>query len=151
MRFWLRWAILTLPLAACLYLWGRSYLVDESVVREGNLNELVIVTQRGTVLIAFLRAKGWSLSGGHWTHTRRDYPVVDPSESSESSEALSHHFLGFGYEWSAGPGGATASMIAVPMWGPSVLFLLPPLWLYRRRRKGGKTGFPIEPVNAPVP
>ena len=39
MRFWLRWAIVTLPVMVCFFLWARSYRFQEDIYREGYHNE----------------------------------------------------------------------------------------------------------------
>src|SRR5258706_4664834 len=99
MRFWLTWAIVTLPLGASLYLWGRSYFVEEALQREGHLNELVIGVSRGTLFCTFMRTTGWTLSGIRWSYMRHDHAIGNDYDSY----ILPAHILGFGYGSQAGP------------------------------------------------
>src|SRR2546425_10578534 len=138
MRFWLKWAMLALPLALCLLMWVRSYLVEEALNREGYHYELSLGISRGTVFASFLRAAGWKITAGQWSYHRSDHSILDDTAYLDSNT-----LLGFGYASQAGPGAASATLIELPIWFLSLLAGLPPLWLYRRHRKRRKTGFPI--------
>jgi hypothetical protein len=144
MRFWLRWAIVTLPLAVCLILWGRSYVALEGFSHVSYHEELTIGASSGKLFSVFMRAPDWKISEGRWTYNQRDHAI------NEDFSLTSSQFLGFGYGYQRGPGMVAATIIEVPMWAVALLVSLPPLWLYRRHRKRRKIGFPVEPVTPPT-
>src|SRR4051794_38088511 len=121
MRFWLRWAIVTLPLIVCSFLWIRSYAVEEVFNRDAYQSELTAGISQGRIFVAFLRARNWSLAAGHWSYQRYDHSVRDASYFDPGS------FLGFGFGSQPGPAGASATFGEFPMWAMMLLFLLPPL------------------------
>ena len=143
MRFWLKWAIVTLPLAACLFLWARSFLHQEDLYREGYHNEFSLGSSRGALFVAFLRAADWNITGGHWSfHSSHDSEDLD----DPYGYVRFNKFPGFGYFFGAGPAGGSETLIQLPMWAIALLLIIPPLWIYRRQRKHRKIGFPVEPV-----
>jgi hypothetical protein len=139
MRFWLKWAILTLPFALCLILWIRSYWLEDAVRREGFHNTLQIISLDGSFSLYFLRDNQWNLRQGKWYS--HELVVADfPDIRTE------HPHLGFGYQSFPGPVSSDlATVIDVPMWFVTVLTTFPPLWLYLRHRNRRNPGFPIEP------
>jgi hypothetical protein len=140
MRFWLRWAIVTLPVVMCLFLWARTYLVQEDFYRQGYHNELSLGASRGVLFVGFLRTGDWNITGGRWSYHR--------SDDSEDTYGYvrSNKFLGFGYLSQAFPAGGSATLIELPMWSIALLLIVPPIWLYRRQRKRRGIGFPVEPA-----
>ncbi len=143
MRFWLRWAIVTLPVVVCLFLWARSYRFQEDIYREGYHNEFSLGASRGVLFVAFLRTGDWNITGGRWSYHRSD-----DSEDFDDPYGYvrSNQFLGFFYLSQPGPAGNWETFIQLPMWAIALLLTVPPIGLYRRQRKRSKTGFPIEPA-----
>src|SRR5947208_3033587 len=143
MRFWLKWAIVTLPVVLCFALWVRSYVVEEALIHEAHHHELLMGISRGSLFASFLRAPDWAKTiGGRWSYHRSDHSVLDDAHVDSNT------FLGFGFVSQTGPAGDSATLIELPMWGVTLLWAIPPLWLYRRQRKRRKNGFPVEPVAA---
>jgi hypothetical protein len=141
MRFWLRWAIVTLPLVCCLSLCARSYWIEDILVREGSFNQFELLAYRGSFGVIFMRLDHWGLAGGIWAH-----------QATAAANVVGHvteqRIFGFGYESTYGPTPWRATVIEVPAWFLTMLLAVPPFWLYRRQRKRRKTGFPVEPVAA---
>ncbi len=141
MRFWLKWAIVTLPVVICGFVWIRSHTVEESLFRLGYHNESSLGVSGNRLHVIFMRASDWNCSGGSW-HYQKHY------DSSIWGPMLPDSVLGFGYQSEPGPGGASETIIELPMWAITLLSILPSVWLYRRHRKRNKIGFPIEPTPA---
>jgi len=137
MRFWLRWAIVTLPVVVCIVLWIRSYSIEEGFNRTTHHSDLTVGVTSGKLFTVFLRADDWNFSESHWTYVRRDHAINEDSSYPRS------HFLGFGYQYDPSPGGIAATIAEVPIWFASLLAAIPPLWLYRRHRRRRRTGFPM--------
>src|SRR4051794_2370030 len=94
MRFWLRWAIVTLPVVVCLFLWARSYRFTEDIHREGYHNEFSLLPSRGVLFVFFLRTADWNITGGRWSYYRSD----DSADFDDPyGYVRSNKFLGFGY------------------------------------------------------
>ena len=137
MRFWLRWAIVTLPVVMILVLWALSYQKGWDAKREGHHNIVIFFLDRGEFYISALWDSESNLSNGSWTLLNEDFATQLPGSS----------FLGFGYESILGPSlGNKALLIEFPIWIVTLVAVVPPVWLYRRQRKNRKTGFPIEPL-----
>ena len=145
MRFWLRWAIVTLPVMLCLFLWARSYRFQEDIDREGYHNEFSLGASRGALFVYFLRASDWKMTGGRWT-----YHKSDDSEDFDDPYGYvrSNKFLGFFYLSQPGPAGNWETFIQLPMWAIALLLIVPPLWLYGRQRRRRTTGFPVGPLDS---
>jgi len=137
MRFWLRWAIVTLPVVACISLWIRSYRANEMLLREGHHNLLQVGSRIGSIEIVFMRDSEWKPGNGRWDC--RSFPIVSPTD-----RLTQHRFLGFGAESIPGPTPSdVATAIEAPIWFLTLLALVPPIWLYRRHRNRRTTGFPV--------
>jgi len=143
MRFWLRWAIVTLPVVLWLYLWMQSYWTVYQVTRNGYHNEFSASIYRGECAFDVIRDDQWKLTGGTWFHAQFAAPKLDDDRLEQPG------FLGFSYGGTQGPSPASlATLIEIPAWFVALLLGSLPLWLYRRQRKRRKTGFPIEPSTA---
>jgi len=142
MRFWLRWAIVTLPVVVCVVLWIQSYWTGHEVRREGYHNELYLSVHRGSFGLAIMRDDQWTIAGGRWSRQNRSAGTVE-------DHLTQNRFLGFGYESIPGPTvSLSATVIEIPAWFITLLLAIPPLWLYLRQRKRSKVGFPVEPAAA---
>ena len=144
MRFWLRWAVVTLPVVVCLFLWARSYLVQEDFYRQGFHNELSLGSSRGVFFVAFLRTGDWNITGGRWSY----HTSIDLEDTY--GYVGSNKYLGFGYLSRPFPAGGSTTFIFIqlPMWAIALLLIVPPLWLYRRQRRRRTTGFPLAPLDS---
>jgi len=139
-RFWLNWAILTLPLAVCTAMWIRSQWAEDLMQRTGYHNLFQIGSRYGSLEIIFMRHSDWDSKHGLWSYQCMD--LGDPAD-----RLTQNRLLGFGLESSPGPvSSMKAISIEVPIASLTLLALIPPIWTYRRRRKRRTTGFPLEPV-----
>ena len=142
MRFWLNWAIVTLPLAGCIAIWVRSHWAQDVFQRTAYHSVFQIGWRQGSVEIIFMRDSDWEARDGHWSYNSLE--VGQPWEPLTQPR-----FLGFGIESFPGPKPSLkATIIEVPIAFLTLLAAIPPVWSYRNRRKRRKTGFPIEPASA---
>jgi hypothetical protein len=142
MRFWLRWAVATLPLAACLFLWIQSYWFDDTFQWDRPNRVTGFRFNDGVLVLAMSVSKpppGAVSTKQNWLHTRKP---------ATSAHDVRRRVLGFGWERVDFLPNFNFILVESPMWAPNLLCAIPPLWLYRRQRKRRKTGFPVEPVAA---
>ena len=133
MRFWLRWAIVTLPVVVCLILWIASFWYQAALWGRVLETHRSIGISRGSMgLILSWRNKP--------AYEQRRFILQDKQQ--RWSEPI-HHFLGFGYE-----SDSRITWLQAPMWFVALLAAIPPLMVYRRHRRSLKKGFPIQPMSA---
>src|SRR5215208_6350175 len=88
MRFWLRWAIVTLPLAACSFLWIQSYRFADTF-QWNRPNRLVVFRfNDGAFDLAISVSKpppGAMSATQDWLHTRQS--TIKGDDSVKSSRA----------------------------------------------------------------
>jgi hypothetical protein len=143
MRFWLRWAIVTPPLAVCVFLWVQSYWFADTFQWDRPSRVLVFRFNDGTFDLAISVSKpppGSVSSTQRWLHTRQSMIKGDDS--------VNRRVLGFGWRRMDFVPNFSFIVAELPIWAPTLLCAFPPLWLYRRQRKRPKIGFPVEPVAA---
>jgi hypothetical protein len=138
MRFWLRRAIVTVPVIVCVSLWMRSYWIEDLLERGSYHCELVLTLHRGSLGFVLSRDQQWTLRGGRWGYQQF-------SAGKFRDDFTQTRFLGFGYEKTPGPGAASGMILEVPAWFLTLLSAAPATWMYRRDRKRRKVGFPVEP------
>jgi hypothetical protein len=139
MRFWLRWAIVTLPLIGCLGLWVRSYWIEDIWDRYGRATDVWIALHRGSVGAWFSKHQPRGFSRTLWSYQKI-------AAGGMRDHLTNRQIFGFGFESLLEPPRTIA--VEVPLWFLTSLSAIPVLWLYRRHRKRRRIGFPIEPVAA---
>ena len=137
MRFWLRWAIVTLPVVALVLLWVQSYWYQANFMRYGRFLNFNCRFDYGSLMIVVVR--GQPLREG-WAYKR--FPA-----DKDSIALTAHHFLGFGYARNLGNPLPIQTIVVMPMWFVTVLVAIPPLWLHRQRKRR-TTGFPVGPLDS---
>ncbi|HEV8292424.1 MAG TPA: hypothetical protein VGP94_10895 [Tepidisphaeraceae bacterium] len=139
MRFWLKWAIVALPVVGLILLWIDSYRLERGIQRESFNNEFNLISNRGLLCFGWLRDNRWRFANGIWSYWSRQ-PFLD--------RITQNQFLGFGYETATGPTlSSRAATVLLPMWSLTVIAMLPPLGLVWRERKKKRSGFPVAPVD----
>jgi len=128
----LNWLIVTLPMAACIFLWLDSYWHYTFIRWERNWRHDEARVDTGIAWFYSmpgreLRQEGWRF--GHGKAYARSW--ADDS------------VLGFGYESDDRHG---YGVYQIPMWSLALLTAFPALWFYRRQRKYRKMGFPVSPA-----
>jgi hypothetical protein len=132
MRFWLKWAIVTLPFVVCVFIWIGSYRYQAAWNHRTKTGVFSVAGNRGVVHLT-----------RSWVGVNVKSEVVfEPLD--ESWGEPTHRFLGFGFEWESWPSGS--KWVQVPMWFIALLTAIPSFWFYRRQRKRRKIGFPVAPV-----
>jgi hypothetical protein len=139
---WLKWAIVTLPLAACLFLWIQSYWFSDSFQWEGPNRVIVLRFNEGALVLTISVSKppqGSVSTNQSWWHTRKP---------ATGGHDVKRRVLGFGLERADFLANFNFILAELPMWAPTLLCAIPLLWLYRRQRKRRKQGFAVEPIAA---
>jgi hypothetical protein len=139
MRFWLRWAIVTLPVAICVTFWIRSFFVGDCIIQDRGAGSFTMMSDTGTVYVIARRERPWdqTATGWHWITSR---PLNDPPPPNQ-------HF-GFRFDFDSSQDGQFSNVIDIPYWFIACVTALPSVWLFRRHRKRRKIGFPVEPTTA---
>jgi len=133
----------TLPFAAFVFLWVQSYWFADTIQWDRPNGVIVFRFNDGALDLAISYSKpppGSVSSKQNWLHTRR--PTV------KGGHDVNRRVLGFGLERVDFLPSFSFLLFELPIWAPSLLCAIPPLWLYRRQCKRRKTGFPVEPVAA---
>jgi len=138
MRFWLRWAIVTLPVLSCIVLWTRSFWFDEGLVHIADNIAIALNSCAGSARVEILTYPA------NWSNT---HGLRHVQQAREDTIWNMECWIGFGYEHHELPRGSRR-LIEVPWWVVTLLAAIHPLWLYRRQRKTRKIGFPVEPDSA---
>ncbi len=138
MRFWLIWAVVTLPVVVCVSFWIRSYWVADYSFWGAENVAVAAGSSCGHVVLGTLTNPSKKLAS-HWRYERR--------QAEKYTSWTQPCVLGFGFERKSLPIGNSTTM-QLPSWALTLLAGIGPLWLYRRQRKRRETGFPVEPVAA---
>src|SRR5687767_5087889 len=111
MKRWLSnfmWLTLVILLLCAIFVWVRSYLVQDDITHVGMHKEINISSDRGSLWVATLWGPDWQLSGGQWQHS-----AGSPGKYLYGPETR----LGFFHERGSGPGaGLGYRIICIPLW-----------------------------------
>ena len=133
MRFWLRWAIVTLPFGVFVFLWVRSYWVREDITYLKKSDYLHLRSNRGYLDFEIY---GPVSGSDEWSFFEDD---------ARGGPWIAQNLLGFGFEHEKKRNDAlSATTVQMPWWAATLVAGFPPLWLYRRHRRR-RAGFPIGP------
>jgi len=154
-------ALSLLIFAASVTLWIRSYFIGEIVECSARqidstgqsgprlASDYVIQSSRGAISLALLHTQDARFFTGPWQTLHRRWDLVDTLlESHWRYERINVKFLGFQVLYYVLPevNGSTSSVkLVLPLW-LFLIFALPPVMWWRKRRKLAGRGFPLQPI-----